>query len=148
MARSFRTWIRAKYRVLLEQARKVHHSVETSPREYALKGMLTVCGLVILLSIPKIAHQIRQHRIARNPSEAPKDAASIWYSRLTTSLARRGHRKTPAQTPNEFVQSIEDVVLRSGVAKFTTHYERARFGNAAEDAIKLPEIYDEITTKK
>jgi len=87
-----------------------------------------------------------QH-LARNPGEEPQGAASIWYRKLTGALARRGHRKLPNQTPAEFVAKINDSRLREGVARFTEHYERARFGNSAEDAVKLPKIYEELVQK-
>jgi hypothetical protein len=86
--------------------------------------------------------------IARNPAKAPQGAASIWYGRMTSAMARRGHRKSPTQTPAEFVEEIDDPTLRGGVARFTRHYERARFGNSAEDAVELPKIYEELVEKK
>jgi hypothetical protein len=67
---------------------------------------------------------------------------------MTTALARRGHRKSPSQTPAEFVEKISDAKLKHGVARFTKHYERARFGNSAEDAVELPKIYEELVEKK
>ena len=62
-------------------------------------------------------------------------------------MARQGFRKSPAQTPEEFVAAIEDRRLQGSVARFTEHYERARFGESAEDAERLPELYEEIGAK-
>ena len=50
------------------------------------------------------------------------------------------------QTPREFVERIEDSALRDGVEEFTRHYESARFGDSAEDAGRLPELFEEIST--
>jgi len=36
--------------------------------------------------------------------------------------------------------------MREGVAQFTRHYEHARFGDSAEDARRLPELYEEISS--
>jgi hypothetical protein len=61
-------------------------------------------------------------------------------------LARRGWRKSPAHTPSEFLICIPDEATRKSVAEFTQHYESARFGGSAEDAQRLPELYEEIST--
>jgi len=53
----------------------------------------------------------------------------------------------PNQTPEEFVAKINDLQLRDGVARFTEHYERARFGNSVQDAVELPKIYEELVQK-
>ncbi len=63
---------------------------------------------------------------------------------MTRTLARRGWRKFPAQTPKEFASAIEDIELRERVVLFTSHYESARFGDSAADAGKLPELFEEI----
>jgi hypothetical protein len=59
-------------------------------------------------------------------------------------LARRGMEKPVAQTPQEFVKRIDDTRLREPVARFTDVYESARFGNSAEDAQRLPELFEEV----
>jgi hypothetical protein len=42
------------------------------------------------------------------------------------------------------VKKIEDDRLREPVARFTAVYESARFGNSADDAQRLPELYEEV----
>jgi len=61
-------------------------------------------------------------------------------------LAKRGIEKPQTQTPQEFVREIENVRLREPVARFTDVYELARFGNSADDARRLPELYEEVLT--
>jgi hypothetical protein len=34
--------------------------------------------------------------------------------------------------------------MRHDVELFTEHYERARFAESVEDALKLPELYEEM----
>ena len=41
---------------------------------------------------------------------------------------------------------ISTAALRDWVAQFTRHYEGARFGDSAEDAGRLPELFEEIST--
>jgi hypothetical protein len=62
--------------------------------------------------------------------------------------ARRGARKQPYQTPEEFSASIADPRMRHDVELFTTHYERARFAESVEDAQRLPELYEEMAGRK
>ncbi len=54
------------------------------------------------------------------------------------------------QTAQEFVRVIADAQLRRPVGRFTDAYESARFGNSADDAMRLPELYEEVelATKK
>ena len=47
----------------------------------------------------------------------------MWYERMTENVARRGWRKSPTQTPDEFVARIEDAAVRQRVAEFTRHYK-------------------------
>ena len=97
--------------------------------------------LVLTVNTPNMLRAWRNHRIASKPQEAPRAAASIWYARMTASLARRGCEKKSSQTPSEFVNSIVDPELRRAVAVFTEYYQRARFGEVREDAILLPKLY-------
>ena len=88
----------------------------------------------------------RSRRLAARPGKSPRLAATIWYERMTRMLARKGWRKSSSHTPSEFLIGIEDEAMRESVAKFTRHYESARFGGSVEDAERLPELYEEIST--
>jgi protein-glutamine gamma-glutamyltransferase len=133
-----------KYHRLLGKARK------TDLRPMLRRYGAALAGLVLLLLIAANGRNVlsswRRHRIAARPEQAPRAAASIWYERMTASLARRGCEKKPAQTPAEFVTSILNPELRRAVSRFTRHYHRARFGEMAEDAKRLPELYEEVET--
>jgi len=59
-------------------------------------------------------------------------------------VARHGWEKAPAQTPTEFASGIKDDPLRIKVEHFTRKYENARFGNSAEEAARLPELYEDV----
>jgi Domain of unknown function (DUF4129) len=63
-------------------------------------------------------------------------------------VARRGWEKLPAQTPEEFAETIPDETLKTRVENFTERYENARFGNSAEEASQLPELYEEIKNSR
>ena len=144
---SFKLWARHKYESMMNSARNTHNMMVKSPRAYGGSAVLFISGVILLFNIPRVARALKMQSIARNPGKAPQGAASIWYGRMTSAMARRGHHKSPTQTPAEFVQKIDDPHLRGDVARFTKHYERARFGNSAEDAVKLPGIYEELVEK-
>jgi len=139
-----RLWMRQRYAALLERARQVKAQAERSPRRTVGMALAVIALVILLLNIGRLRRMVRVRRLVRNPASAPQAAASIWYGRMLRSLGRRGWRKLPAHTPKEFVGTIRDPKLRGPVASFTDHYERARFGNSADDAQALPEIYEEI----
>jgi hypothetical protein len=63
-------------------------------------------------------------------------------------MARRGWRKSPSQTPRDFVLAIQEPHLQQGVAAFTRAYESARFGHSVEHALALPELLEQIHSEK
>ena len=67
---------------------------------------------------------------------------------MTAAVSKRGWKKTPAQTPAEFICIIEDPELRRAVERFTERYHRARFGDSAADAVELPQLYEAISAAK
>ncbi|HWR35471.1 MAG TPA: DUF3488 and transglutaminase-like domain-containing protein [Clostridia bacterium] len=139
-----RLWTRQKYESLLEAARRTQRRASETPRQISSWMVLGLGAFLLLFNLPGLYRELKRHRISSNPASAPKNAASIWYARMTRTLARRGHRKKPTQTPSEFAESITDQPLRLAVEQFTSHYERARFGDSAKDAVKLPQLFEEI----
>jgi transglutaminase-like putative cysteine protease len=137
---------RRYHEALLTAARRTQRMVSDSP----VKWSLAVAAVVVLLSIGANAQRLwlamRNRRLATRPEKSPSLAATIWYERMTRVLAKKGWSKSPAQTPTEFLTSIQDDAIREPVAVFIQHYESARFGGSAEDAQCLPELYEEIST--
>jgi hypothetical protein len=60
-------------------------------------------------------------------------------------MARLGWRKSPSQTPLDFVAAIQEAALQNKVARFTRAYESARFGKSVDDAQSLPGLFQDIT---
>jgi transglutaminase-like putative cysteine protease len=137
---------RRRYAALLAAARHAQQSVASSPRRWGFVGSLIASMLLLLINLRRLGRLVRLRRLVKHPEDSPRLAATVWYERMTRRVARRGWRKSPAQTPAEFLAAIQDPQLRSSVAQFTRHYESARFGDSAEDARRLPELYVEITT--
>jgi hypothetical protein len=118
-----------------------------SPWEMALA--CTILGLLLALPfMPRTWRSLRRARQHRDPQRAPKSVASFWYLRMLKRLAHSGLRKSPSQTPEEFASSIADPQMREDVLVFTEHYERARFAESAEDAERLPELFEELVGKR
>jgi protein-glutamine gamma-glutamyltransferase len=143
-----RSWTVEKYSSAVSFVLRVQQRMGAmSPREMA--SWCVVLGLLLALPFtPKAWRTFDRARNARNPHRAPRTAASFWYMRLIKRLSREGFRKEPNQTPEEFAESIADPQVRKEVVVFTEHYERARFAESVEDAKRLPELYQEITSKQ
>ncbi len=143
-----RRWLRYQYHSLLKKVERINSRVSQHPWRWVPIGFLLLVIAFGLLNVRAIAKALRQRAIAQHPSKAPQVAATIWYSRMVKTVARKGYPKTATQTPKEFVKAIPEAPLRESVSKFTDRYERARFGQSAADAEQLPELFEEITNKK
>ncbi len=139
-----RHWAMQKYRACLRVARRVHRSVTESPGTWVMGVGLVLIVLVLVVSAPWIWRTLARRRAAAHPQSAPALAASIWYERMVHRLARAGWKKSSAQTPGEFAESIANSLTRRRVEEFTQHYEKARFGESASDAEQLPELYEGV----
>jgi transglutaminase-like putative cysteine protease len=141
-----RQWVLNHYRRWLEQARDVQTKVTRSPHRWIALGILLGMLLVVALNARRLMRWFTELRLKAHPEESPSLAAALWYVRMTRWLGKHGWEKTPMQTPNEFLTRIEDPVMRERVEKFTRAYEAARFGESADNARRLPELYEEVTT--
>ena len=140
-------WAREHYQSLLHKAEKIWRAGSVSPKRWGLNALLILAGLTLLFNVGSILRWAKMRRLASHPKNAPALASSIWYARMTRLLSKRGWKKADTQTPQEFVRSIPDDSMREQVARFTRHYENARFGSSSESAEQLPEIYEEISSK-
>jgi hypothetical protein len=139
-----RQWWREQYAWMVDRARRVHAATAASPQR---TGSVAVCFAALMLvlgNLGRLRREWHHHRLKLRPERAPDAAAAMWYGCMIRILARQGYRKKPAQTPAEFVTTIEIDSLRRSVAAFTAHYERARFGDSAADARRLPELLKNI----
>ncbi len=145
---AFRHWWHRRYQKLLAAARHTGSEAAKSPLRWILGGGLIAALLLVVVNAPGLAQALAKFRLAARPERAPRLAATIWYERMTESVARRGWHKSPTQTPHEFVSRIDDAGVRERVAEFTRHYESARFDDSVEAVRRLPELYEEISTTR
>jgi transglutaminase-like putative cysteine protease len=141
-----RAWARLRYEHLMNLARRSQRGVEHSPGPWFGGSAALALFLLGLANAGRIARMIRTRRLQKHPERSPDQAAAMWYERMARFLARRGVQKSASQTAQDFVRVIEDERLRSRVGHFTDAYEAARFGNSSDDALRLPELYEEVAS--
>jgi len=141
-----RSWARRHHEALLDAARRTSRTISDSPVKWSAAGAVVALAIVLAASARRLWRAFRSRRLAARPEKSPSLAATIWYERMTRMLAKKGWRKSSAHTPKEFLILIQDESMRESVARFTRHYESARFGGSAEDAQRLPGLYEEIST--
>jgi hypothetical protein len=129
---------------MLKWARRSQDRVENSPRGWTIIGVVIVLALIVLANLGRIVRVLHEGWLKAHPERSPEQAASMWYVRMMRTLAKHGMRKPEAETTQEFLKKIDDDRLREPIARFTQVYESARFGNSAEDAQRLPELYEEV----
>ena len=145
---ALRQWWHQRYQALLTATRSTEKTMAGSPLRWSVAGIAVAVLLWLMVNARSLWRALAQRRLAARPERSPRRAATIWYERMTEIAARRGWRKSPTQTPGEFVRQIDDTAIRTRVAEFTRHYESARFDDSVEDARRLPELYEEISATR
>jgi hypothetical protein len=113
-----------------------------------LSGIIGSAFVVLaLFNLRRLVRSLRNRALRAHPERAPREAASLWYDRMVAYMARRGWRKSPSQTPVDFVAAVQETGLQKKVAAFTRAYESARYGNSADDAQSLPELFNDISSE-
>jgi hypothetical protein len=143
-----RRWIAQQHRALLQAARRAHQHVISFPGTWITGLVAFGIALLALLNLRRIIGGLRAWSLRARPQQAPREAAALWYDRMVGRLARLGWRKSPSQTPMDFVAAIQEENLQKKVARFTHAYESARFGKSVDDAQKLPTLFKEITSSE
>jgi len=140
-----RRWIARQHSALLRSARRAHRHFTSFPMRW-LGGLIAFTTVMIaLLNLRRLIGGLRDHSLRAHPERAPREAAALWYDRMVSRMARLGWRKSPSQTPLDFVVVIQEAALQKKVARFTRAYESARFGKSVDDAQSLPGLFQDIT---
>jgi hypothetical protein len=85
---------------------------------------------------------LRVARARRDPATA-RDA-TLLYERMLAIVERRGYRKPPWFTPDEFAASLPPGALAATVAEFTVAYNALRFGRRAADRARIAMLFGEL----
>ena len=140
-----RRWMGRQHRALLRSPRRAQRHFTDFPVRW-LGGLTAFTAVLItLLNLRRLVTGLRDRSLRAHPERAPRESAALWYDRMVSRMARRGWRKSPSQTPLDFVVAIQEAALQNKVARFTRAYESARFGKSVDDAQSLPELFEEIT---
>jgi transglutaminase-like putative cysteine protease len=143
-----RVWVERQHQALLGFARNAQQQITGSPARW-IGGAFAATGiLVVLINLGAILRALRARSLRAHPDRAPRESAALWYEQMLRWMARHGWRKSPSQTPCDFVMAIKEPRLHQGVAAFTRAYESARFGQSVDDARALPELLEEIRAAK
>ncbi len=141
-----RRWIGRQHDALLGWARRAHDHFTAFPARW-LGGLIAFATfLIALLNVRRLIGGLRARSLRAHPERAPRESAALWYDRMVKRMARLGWRKSPSQTPLDFVAAIQETALQEKVARFTRAYESARFGKSVDDALSLPELFKDVTT--
>lgn len=141
-----RHWVASRHRALLASARRVHRHIADFPIRWLGGGTAFALALLVLFNARSLVRSLLAYRMRARPARDPRESAALWYEKMVRRLARLGWRKSPSQTPADFVAIIREAALQERVASFTRAYESARFGQSVEDAESLPKLFEEITT--
>jgi protein-glutamine gamma-glutamyltransferase len=141
---NFRKWRERKYDSLLNAVRRAHRAMTESPSRWNWRVALLLTLLILGANASRLWRMFSKRQLAAHPEMYPGKSATIWYERMTRRLRRRGWHKSPEQTPAEFTRRIDEPSVQQRVAEFTRNYERARFGDSAEAAQHLPELYEAV----
>ncbi len=143
-----RRWIERQHSAMLQWARRAHDHFTAFPVRW-LGGLIAFTTVLIALwNVRRLIGGLRARSLRAHPERAPRESAALWYDRMVNRMARLGWRKSPSQTPLDFVAAIQETALQEKVARFTRAYESARFGKSVEDAQSLPELFQEVTARE
>ena len=73
--------------------------------------------LIMLLNLRRLVSGLRDRGLRAHPERAPRESAALWYDRMVSRMARRGWRKSPSQTPLDFVAAIQEAALQNKVGE-------------------------------
>ncbi|MGD0823432.1 MAG: DUF3488 and transglutaminase-like domain-containing protein [Terriglobales bacterium] len=142
-----RRWVVQQHRAMLRSARRAHGRFSKFPVRWLGGVVGLVAVLLTLVNLRRMVGGIRARSLRAHPGRAPRESAALWYERMVSRMARLGWRKSPSQTPLDFVAAIQEAALQKKVARFTRAYESARFGESVDDAQSLPELFRDITAE-
>jgi transglutaminase-like putative cysteine protease len=137
-------WIESQHHALVRSATREYAHFTNSPTQWLGRTVVVVGLLIVLLNLGPMIAAVRARALHKHPERAPRESAALWYDRMVERLARRGWRKSPSQTPLDFVAAIQEAALQKKVARFTSAYESARFGRSVEDAQTLPRLFEDV----
>jgi hypothetical protein len=146
--RASRQWTERARRVFARWQRRGMNALLTWQARASSAAFLAPLGLAALLIFllarrrDAFRRYLAMHwgaRLSPGGKWAPQ-LATLQYEEMLRLLARRGWRKSPAQTPLEFAEALAAPELAAPVAELTAAYQDARFGALPADPRVLAQI--------
>ncbi len=111
-----RRWIGRQHRALLQSARRAHRHFTSFPVRW-LGGVIAFAAIMLaFVNLRRLVNGLRARTLRAHPERAPRESATLWYDRMVNRMARLGWRKSPSQTPLDFVAAIQEASLQKKVA--------------------------------
>jgi hypothetical protein len=127
---SARRYYHDKQRQAMEVIIALDKKIEASP--YFLPSLL-VCLIALLLYLrgrSMIGYIVARWSLrARNRGNVTASLATLEYREMLRLLEKRGWKKSPSQTAQEFAAAIPAADVAASVAQLTHLYQSARFGD-------------------
>jgi protein-glutamine gamma-glutamyltransferase len=150
---SARKYYRDKQRQAMGVIIALDKKIEASP--YFLPSLL-VCLIALLFYLrgrSMIAYIVARWSLrARNRGNVTASLATLEYREMLRLLEKRGWKKSPSQTAQEFAAAIPAADVATPVAQLTQLYQSARFGNhpapIAQMSLLLSSIREIIRANK
>ena len=135
---NLRQYYHRKERELIRWILAVDKKTENSP--YFLPGILAILVMILMYLRGRTLFAFMMARWslrARRGGNVTASLATLEYREMLRMLEKRGWKKSPAQTAQEFAATIPASEIASPVAQLTQLYESARFGNHAPPAQQM-----------
>jgi len=128
-----------------ERLRRWQAGLASAPLWFPI-SLAALIALALCLRRPSVREWLAlawRLRLAKH-GPLPPQAAALSYRRMLRLLERRGWRKSPTQTPLEFVAGLPRGNISAPVVHLTQMYQAARFGGQPADAGKLASLLAEV----
>jgi hypothetical protein len=112
---------------------RIIHAPAALPASLAIFAALFVFVLLLQPGVRQRLMILWHLRISPAAAMTPH-VATLHYNEMLRLLARRGIRKSPGQTPQEFATSLPDGILAEPVHELTGMYQASRFGGRTTDS--------------
>jgi len=135
---NLRQYYHRKERELIRWILAVDKKTENSP--YFLPGILAILVMVLMYLRGRALFAFMMARWslrARRGGNVTASLATLEYREMLRMLEKRGWKKSPAQTAQEFAATIPASEVAGPVTQLTHLYESARFGNHAPPAQQM-----------
>jgi protein-glutamine gamma-glutamyltransferase len=138
-------YYQSRRRAMIDDMKLLQLKLANSP--YSLPGALVFLVLLLLYFRGRAMGgflAVRWSLRAHQQGELPPHLVAFEYRQMLRMLERRGWRKSPAQTPREFVASIPVAEFAGPAGELTELYQSARFGAHPADANRVISLLRKI----